>query len=141
MITLRKKFFCHEFLIGLENLHYKLIHEGRFIHEPEFDWMPHMSPGSICWDMGCSFGIWSYFAATFPFNYKVVAFDLSPKAAALCKRNTAGFDVQVVDRPITISEVGYIPPASSHQENKLKLVDCKLDRSISFKDAIKRSYE
>jgi hypothetical protein len=122
------KFLTRRMKIGWSNLHYLLLHEADILKDPQFNYL--RSDHTLFWDVGCSFGLWSLYAAAWsdnPFSRvstlspRVIAFDLSPKAAALCRKNTKGYPVLVVPKPLTLTQQFYRVPWTAHQENKVQL--------------------
>lgn len=124
--------FGHKFRIGWTNLHYLKIKESHLLSEPHFKLFP--KEAEYVWDVGCSFGLWSYYASSRPNKASVLAFDLSPKSAYLCKINNSN-KVKVIPRPLTLNQVFYSEPLTACQENKIcpgNSISCDWRQAISF---------
>ncbi|MBX7156821.1 MAG: FkbM family methyltransferase [Verrucomicrobiae bacterium] len=75
----------------------------------------------IFWDVGCNVGIYSLRAASL--GHRVIAFDISPKAAALVEKsaqlNQLQDKITVVPRAFSLEPIPYVAPKTAIAGNQL----------------------
>ena len=120
---IRKRLWNLVFHLGWENLHYFNKTESHFVSEPQYALLPKANQGESLWDMGSSLGFYAAWAATFPNNYRVIAFDISPRADRFLGKTIAAnkLDGKVIiaHKPLTLYNTLYRPPLTAHQANSL----------------------
>lgn len=122
-----KNLWGMKFYLGWENAHYLGKRELDFMREPHFMFMEDYKPASV-WDVGCSVGFFTLFAArTNPAAF-VTSFDLSPRACRFLNHSAAeaglGIQLRVIPKPLTVQQQFYRRPILCHQANKLTAGPC-----------------
>lgn len=144
MIIFTKHLWGLKFYCGLENIHYWNKKESHFVNEPQYRYLKKQGNGQKLWDLGSSLGFYSLWAATYPYNYRVTAFDLSSRATNLLEKsvraNHLDTKVDIVPGAVTRDYQWYDPPWTAHQSNKVIPIGEPLSRrcevSIPWKNAV-----